>query len=142
MGEYDLAYKNIDELPVLSVVNSTDEVLVGEGVDGAVRINAALYGNQPGFLRCNTGDDLTISGGAITATHSFHRIDTEAAAASDNVDTINGLSEGDVFEYSPVDTAREINFVTGGNIRYASASPNQDVAFILIGGIWYNWSLV
>ena len=40
------------------------------------------------------GSALTISAGAITATHSQHDVDTEGAAATDDLDTINGGSAG------------------------------------------------
>lgn len=37
-----------------------------------------------------TGIGLTIASGAITATTSLHRVDTEGSAATDDLDTING----------------------------------------------------
>jgi hypothetical protein len=40
------------------------------------------------------GNSLTISGGVISVTNSWHRINTEAAAASDDLDTINGFTDG------------------------------------------------
>lgn len=38
--------------------------------------------------------ELTIATGVITATQSYHRVDTQADAASDDLDTINGGSDG------------------------------------------------
>jgi hypothetical protein len=38
-------------------------------------------------------DSATISGGVITATSSYMRIDTEGAAASDDLDTISGVTK-------------------------------------------------
>ena len=52
------------------------------------------------FLKANQslGDsvELTIATGAVTKTKSYHTIDTESDAATDDLDTINGGSDGDV----------------------------------------------
>ena len=40
--------------------------------------------------------ELTISGGIVTKTKSYHIIDTAADAATDDLDTINGGSDGDI----------------------------------------------
>jgi hypothetical protein len=50
-------------------------------VAGDVQISGALSVSRT---------DLTISSGAVTATGSYHTIDTESSAASDDLDTING----------------------------------------------------
>ncbi|HUX00311.1 MAG TPA: hypothetical protein VMY35_04960, partial [Phycisphaerae bacterium] len=41
-----------------------------------------------------TSTELTIADGVVTATQGVHRIDTQDAAASDDLDTINGGSDG------------------------------------------------
>jgi len=43
-----------------------------------------------GYLGFTDATTKVISNGAITITQTFHRVDTEAAASSDNLDTING----------------------------------------------------
>ena len=40
------------------------------------------------------GAELTIASGVITVTNSYHTVDTESDAASDDLDTINGGEEG------------------------------------------------
>lgn len=70
---------------------------------------AARNFNQP------SGGTLTIASGIITATTMHHRVDTEAAAASDNLDTINGTS-GDVVILRTVDSARDVVLTEAGNI--------------------------
>ena len=47
-----------------------------------------------GTLTHSTPTELTIATGVVTATKSYHTIDTESDAASDDLDTINGGSEG------------------------------------------------
>lgn len=54
------------------------------------------------------GADLTIASGVVTVTHSRHRLDTEGAAASDTLDTINGGVDGQILIISQVANARDI----------------------------------
>lgn len=59
-------------------------------------------------LRLFNPTELTISGGAITITQSYHRIDTEGDAASDDLDTINGYGTGDILFLKPENDARTV----------------------------------
>ena len=58
------------------------------------------FKNNLNFLKANialgTAVELTIATGAVTKTQTFHKIDTEYGASSDDLDTINGGSEGEV----------------------------------------------
>ena len=45
-------------------------------------------------LKQRSGGELTISSGVVTITSSLHNIDTEASAATDDLDTINGGMDG------------------------------------------------
>jgi hypothetical protein len=45
-----------------------------------------------GDVAFGAGSELTISSGVVTATHSYHHIDTESDAVTDDLDTINGGS--------------------------------------------------
>lgn len=63
------------------------------------------------------GPSLTIATGAITVTNSYHKVDTEAAAASDDLDTINGGEDGMVLRIVAVNNTRSIVIKDGtGNI--------------------------
>lgn len=73
------------------------------------------------FLKANialgAAVERTIAGGIITKTQSHHDIDTEGDAATDDLDTINGGSEGDVLIIRPEHTDRTIVVKNGtGNI--------------------------
>jgi hypothetical protein len=64
-----------------------------------------------------TDSELTISSGAVTATGSAHTIDTESDAASDDLDTISGGTEGDLLVISANNAARTVVVKHGtGNI--------------------------
>lgn len=45
-------------------------------------------------LNTPRGPDLTISSGVITATHTYHRVETEGTAATDDLDTITAGKDG------------------------------------------------
>lgn len=69
--------------------------------------------------------DLTIATGIITPTRALHRVDTEAAAASDNLDTITSTANdyGLVLKLCPVSAARVVTIRDGvGNIDLANGN--------------------
>lgn len=57
-------------------------------------IDTALADEALTFLDLGAPTELTISAGAVTITKSYHTVDTEADAASDDLDTINGTQDG------------------------------------------------
>lgn len=66
--------------------------------------------NTLSFEKLSLGSptELTVSGGVITSTRSYHKIDTEADAATDDLDTINGGAVGDTLIISPISDDRTI----------------------------------
>lgn len=68
-----------------------------------------LNGATP-FVQLNLGatTTLTIAAGAITVSRTRHLVDTEAAAALDQLDTINGSADGDVLRIQVVSAARVV----------------------------------
>jgi hypothetical protein len=70
--------------------------------------------------------DLTISSGAITVTSNVHRVDTESAASTDNLDNINGGFTGQMLTLQSVANTRDPTIrdvaTGGGNIQLAGAS--------------------
>src|SRR5574341_2447950 len=72
----------------------------------------------PLFYHLPSPTDLTIATGAITITQSHHRVDTEASAASDDLDTINGTSANRLLILHAVHDARSVVLKHGtGNIQ-------------------------
>jgi hypothetical protein len=69
---------------------------------------------------------LTIATGSITSTGSMHKVDTEAAAATDDLDTIVASTTGTLLLITPVNASRNIvirnNGGGSGNIRTGSGS--------------------
>jgi len=71
-------------------------------------------------LNFKDATQLTVASDAITIDRSVHTIDTEAAAASDNLATINGGIDGDVLFLSAANINRMVNIKhNSGNIQTA-----------------------
>lgn len=76
---------------------------------------------SPQKLVLTAGATLTIATGAVTATHSRHAIDTEAAGASDDLDTISGGAAGQILVVSAANSSRDVVLKDGtGNLKLAS----------------------
>lgn len=87
-------------------------------VSGAIN-GTGLDINGDGTIRkllTDASTELTIASGAVTVTQTFHRIDTEADAASDDLATINGGTDGQFLVLRAEHTAREVVLTTAGNI--------------------------
>lgn len=97
-----------------------------------------------GDLNLNADSELTISSGAVTATQSFHSVDTEGDAADDDLDTINGGTDGDVLWLTPANDARDVWITPAGNVDTPSGRkypiPRGTAAGLIYDGT--NWRLV
>jgi len=94
---------------------TTDETLLESDFDAQFRDNLA-------FLKANVAWDsaleLTIASGVITKAQSHHTVDTEGGAGTDELNTISGCSEGDLFLLRPAYTDRTVVMKHGtGNIE-------------------------
>lgn len=97
--------------------------------------------NVSGMVNLGSPTELTISAGAITVTKSFHTVDTEADAATDELTTINGGAEGDRLIIKPISSARTVVVKDGaGNIECAgdfTMDNEQDtMELIYVGTKW------
>ncbi len=94
-----------------------------------------------GMLNHGSPTELTISSGAITVTKSYHKVDTEGDAASDDLDTINGGTEGDEITLRSVDSSRVVTLKDGTNLKLAGdcvlSSTHDTITLIAISAsIW------
>src|SRR4030065_2005285 len=64
----------------------------GSVTDVKTRLSTVI--SDAGYLKFQAQTNLTISSGAITISRNIHTVDTEGAADSDNLDTINGGAAG------------------------------------------------
>ena len=87
--------------------------------------------------------DYTIATGAITPTTTYVRVDTEAAAASDDLDTINGGVVGDIIVMTTKISSRDVvvkdgtgNLQLAGGVDFTLATKSATIAFIYDGTSW------
>ena len=104
---------------------------------------AALLGvaNAGTFILART--DLTIASGAVTATRSYHRLDTEGAAATDDLDTINGGTTGHILVIQSNSAARVVvvkhgtgNIFLNGMADFSLTGGRDKLALISLGTEW------
>ena len=114
------------------------------GVLPSADLNTYIRDNQ-NFLKTNAAwgiaAELTITAGIVTKTQSFHKIDTEGDAATDDLDTISGGSEGEVLVIRCESGARVVTVKNGtGNIIMDADVELNDVgkmlALIYDGSYW------
>ena len=85
-----------------------------------VRVNGSTENLALESFVTGAGSTLTIATGAVTATGRWHLIDTEAAAATDDLDTISGTTAGQIYVFQAVNSARDVVFKDGtGNLKMA-----------------------
>jgi len=94
----------------MGIQNSNGVSITGGAITNVSALSAAGFFT---FLRTNE----TIATGVITATSSFIAVDTEGAAASDDLVTINGQAAGRVLILQSTSSARDITVKTTGNIK-------------------------
>ena len=130
----------------LLVSDGTNWNAASFGAAGAIRADASVAGTgMQEFLGINFTDatELTISSGAITKTQGYHTVDTESDAATDDLDTISGGSEGDMLLIRAVNSARTVTVKHAtGNINCVGDADvvlddAHDMAFLLYDGS--NW---
>jgi hypothetical protein len=86
-------------------------------------INTIKDWTVSGVLVLELGDTLVLDTGEITVTSSQHKIDTEGAAATDDLDTINGGVDGQILVLRTTDGGRDVDVKDGtGNIQLDAAT--------------------
>lgn len=117
---------------VLGATGSTDNALVradGTGtktiqggtnmptVDDSGNLTVGQKATLDGIVAYGAAGLLTIASGVITATKSYHKVGTEAAAATDDLDVINGGVDGMVLILRANNSGRTVVVKNGtGNI--------------------------
>jgi hypothetical protein len=108
----------------------------------------SIFNNVTINNKLNTQPNAAIiSGGAVTYAGAYMVVDTEAAAASDDLDTINGGVEGDILIIRSTDSARDIVIKhAADNIRIVEdvditlSDTADSITFIYNGNVWIELS--
>jgi len=112
---------------------SENEHQVTMGPDG-------LFGSA--FVHVKASSELTIASGVVTADQTFHSIDTETDASTDDLDTINGGGDGDIIIIKAVHADRTIVVKDGtGNLQTAGhfSMDNSTDTMMLINSGGSTW---
>lgn len=98
--------------------SSGSAALVGTFTQIQLNNNIGVPGTlSAGILKLTHGGTATIAAGVIAATASFLYVDTEAAAATDDLDTISGGSTGQIIILQSAVSTRDVTIKNGtGNI--------------------------
>lgn len=100
---------------ILALDEATPQILAPGASDTYVAPRYAAFSKGLGFPDAG---ELTIATGAVTATGGYHTIDTEADAASDDLDTISGGVDGMVLVIQAEHTDRTVVAKDGtGNLN-------------------------
>ncbi len=134
-GVDDYVAADINELQVMGVATQTELGTDPAGSCTDVKTRLAHSINDAGMLEFDDCTELTISGGAVTVTQNYHKIDTQGDDSTDDLDTINGHSTGLFIILRSVADARNVVIKHNtGNILCASAGDitlgvTSDIAF-------------
>jgi hypothetical protein len=110
------------------------------GITGAVTTDLTVNQDIKGQGFYNLNDtSATIAGGVITAGSSFMTVDTQGGGATDDLDTINGGTDGDILILQAADSSRTVVVKDGtGNLNLTSDFSldhvNDKIMLINIGG--------
>ena len=112
----------------IDVNDEPNTTILGGGfynVSNATTSNTVILSAQEGLstpklLITPQAGELTIASGAVTVTDSVHRLDTESNAASDDLDTVNGGTDGYILILKTVSNSRDVTVKDGtGNLYLA-----------------------
>ena len=99
-----------------------------------------LFGSA--FVHVKASSELTIASGVVTAGQTFHSIDTESDASTDDLNTINGGGDGDIIIIKAEHDDRTIVVKDGtGNLRTAGdfSMDNSTDTMMLINSGGSTW---
>ncbi len=99
-----MADKRITELNEKTIPVNDDELALVDSAAIPVETKKVKYSN----LFRGAFSNLTIAAGVVTITGRFHTIETQGAAATDDLDTINGGVEGKIIFIRPYNDAHTV----------------------------------
>jgi hypothetical protein len=137
-------------------ITAVEQALITDGLAHDLDPDATANGRDLGsttkqwdqihgkLLNLADASELTVATGAITVTQSYHKVDTEADAASDDLDTItagSGLGAGAVVVLRAENVARVVtvkdatgNILLGGDL--ALSATDRTLTLIYDGTNW------
>lgn len=127
--------------------SSTNSVEIGNSNFDVTGGSADFSGDATvnGFLGIGTFSEVTISSGAITATKTYHLVDTEGNAPTDDLTTINGLANGRVLVLNAASSTRTVVLRDGtGNLQlngdFSLTNQVDSITLYGLGAFWVELS--
>lgn len=124
-----------------------DHLDLGNITDAAEgELRAAANVRASGFFYLGPVTTLTIASGVVTATGSYHAVDTEGGTDSDDLDAIYGGGNGAILILRSANSGRDVTLRegVGGNLALAgnfTLSTIEDrIMLIQHSGTWYEIS--
>lgn len=125
-----------EELRKLDVTN--------KALENRVETNETDIGTLQDFYSGTTSSNLTIASGVVTVTQAVHSIETEAAGATDDLDTISGGSASNILTVYAYDSSHTVVLKDGtGNLKLSgdcTLDNTEDTATLI--KIGSNWQLL
>lgn len=130
--------------PIVDGVDYPQATQVQAVYDEVAAIESALLGGLAHPLRFAAAPTLTIAGGIVTVAKGYNAVDTEAAAATDDLDTITpgtNVGEGSVIILRAANVARVVTLKDGtGNLLlngdYALSATDRTITLVYNGTNW------
>jgi len=142
----EVTAKDGNTLTLLRGLEGTTAQTWAAGTRLVNRLTAGCWDEVCRLIQLTSAEPITISNDTITVTQSFHLVDTEGQASSDDLATIQGGEEGDLLFLRCVSSSRKVVIKHGiGNIRipggqdFVLDSTDKAVLFLFDGT---NWLLV
>ena len=122
-GVDEVIAADVNELQTAIVAIETELGADPAGTAANVVTRLAIATTPAGYLKLTPGDTKTIATGVITITGNYHKVDTEAEEATDDLDTINGFAAGGFLTLVSVNDARDVVIKHGiGNVYCAGGN--------------------
>lgn len=135
---------SITDLAAAGSVAAGDQLAINQSGNDR-RVDAGKFAilgvAQDGKMILGPGTTLIISSGVITVTGSFHLVDTQGGAATDDLDTINGGASGQILILRGANGARDVTLKNAtGNLQLGAdvtLGNNADViTLVYLGSYW------
>ncbi len=109
--------------------------------DGDVQIKTGDLKVEAGFINLGSVVELTVAAGVVTATQTYHQIDTQDNDTTDDLDTINGGTEGDLLILKSANSSRDTTLKDGsGNMNlvgdFILTSVHDRITLLFDGTTW------
>ena len=137
------SHMNDAQLEIVAIETELGVDVAGTRTDLEDRLLQSLA--PDGDLDFAASTELTIATGAVTVTQNWHTVDTEADAASDDLDTINGGADGYVLILHPNNDTRTVvlrhnvgNILCVGNANL-TLDDAHDIVILTYDGTLAKW---